>query len=194
MSREILREKVPRMSTRGGDVVFSSPNNSSILLGRDRNGAVDSGHGATPGSGAVTIVVGRKSEDPSISDDAATVYLSARSDPDSYAGTDFQGNQKEKSSCIVRADCVRISCREDLKVDVGKASLTIKKDGTVVVEGDVKIGASAFERAILGDTFLKHYVTHVHPVATTPAGMVAGPMTPAPLPEGFLCSRLKLSS
>jgi hypothetical protein len=196
MSKEILVEKVPRARVRAGDVLLSGPNNSSIILGRDRDGGVDSGYGSGPGAGALTLVVGRKGEDPRISEDSSTIYISSKSDPDAYAGTDVGSAQKGAPSLIAASDCVRIVARVDLKIVVGRASLVVSQDGSVVIEGDVKIGERAMERALKGDSFLKHYATHSHPVVTTPAGMVAGPLTPAltpPAMEALLSPRLKMT-
>lgn len=196
MSKEILVEKVSRVRTRAGDLLLCGPNNSSLIMGRDRAGGVDSGHGSEPGAGAVTIVVGRKGQDPSFSDDSSTLYISAKSDPDSYVDVDVGSSQKDRASFIAVSDCVRIVARTDLKIVVGRASLVVGQDGTIVIEGEVRIGERAIERAVKGDSFLKHYATHTHPVAPTPAGLVAGPMTPALTPvqmEALLSPRLKMT-
>lgn len=184
MSRDMVYEDVPHVSRREGDNLIAGQNNATILLGRDRNGPVDSGYGSRSndsgkGAGAMHLVVGRKSVDPSIRDDAATLYLSAKSDPDSQAGTEaVQGVQKEKSAAVLRADCVRVSARTDFKVSVGKAYLFISSDGRIVVEGDVQLGEKASERIIRGDTFVsKVFSLHKHPTPTGPSGV---PIDPVP--------------
>lgn len=184
MSRDMVYEDVPHVSRREGDNLIAGQNNSTILLGRDRNGPVDSGYGSRAndggkGAGAMHLVVGRKGADPSVKDDSATIYLSAKSDPDDQAGTgSVQGSQKGKSAVVLRADCVRFSPRTDFKVSVGKAYLFISSDGRIVVEGDVQLGEGAAERIIRGDTFInKVFILHKHPTPTGPSGP---PIDPVP--------------
>lgn len=186
MSRDMVYEDVPFVSRREGDNLIAGQNNSTILLGRDRNGSVDSGYGSSTsgggrGAGAMHLVVGRKGNDPSVKDDAATLYLSARSDPDAQAGTEsVQGSQKSKSAAVMRADCVRVSPRSDFKVSVGKAYLFIASDGRIIVEGDVQLGEGAAERIIRGDTFINQVFTlHKHPTAVGPSGPPIDPVPPS---------------
>ncbi len=192
MSRDMVYEEVPRVSRRAGDNLVAGQNNSTILLGRDRMGSVDSGYGSRSndggkGAGAMHLVVGRKTEDPSIADDSATVYLSAKSDPDSQAGTDGVGPvQKAKSTAVMRADCVRIVPRTDFKLSVGKAFMTMSADGKIVIDGDVQLGKDASDRIIRGDAFSNVWGAHTHP---TPTG-VSGP--PQPLPPNVFSPRNKV--
>lgn len=191
MSRDMVYEVVPHVDRRAGDNLLAGQNNATILLGRDRMGSVDSGYGARDSggkdAGAIHAVVGRKTTDPVVLDDAATMYLSAKSDPDDQVGTGGVGNpQKAVSTVIVRADCVRIVPRTDFKISVGKAYLTMESNGSIVLDGEVQLGKDAAERIIRGDAFAQVWVTHNHP---TPAG-VSGP--PQPLPQSVFSPRNKV--
>ena len=185
MGSGVIREDVPRLNRRAGDASFANENNAVILLGRDRLGKIDSGYGSGPGAGAIHLIVGRKSSDPSVADDAASLYLSAKTDPDSQAGTGGQP-QTGRSALIIRADCVRVTARVDIKVSIGGATFTMT-DGKIVLDGDISLGQGAVDRLLKGDTFVAFWNTLAVPVATTPAGMIAGPFTP--IPENVLSSR-----
>ena len=192
MSRDMVYEGVPLISRRQGDNLVAGQNNATILLGRDRFGPVDSGYGSRDrdggkSAGAMHLVVGRKASDPVVADDAATVYLSAKTDPDDQAGTAaVQGTQTGKSAVLMRADCVRIAPRTDFKVSVGRAYLFIS-DGRVVVEGDVQLGEGAAERIIRGEQFQVAYSAHFHPTAVGPSG------PPQPLPDNVFSPRNKVT-
>lgn len=192
MSRDMVYEDVPRLSRRVGDSVQAGANNASLLLGRDRVGSVDSGYGSTgsPGAGkdagAAHLVVGRSAEDPSFLEDSATAYLSAKNDPDATADTASIGSESRgKSALLLRADCVRIVPRTDIKVSVGKAYILMESSGRVVIEGDVSLGQGASERLILADAFSTFWNSVTIP---TPAGP-SGP--PPPLPDGVFSRQSK---
>ncbi len=183
----MVYEDVPRVSRRAGDNVIAGQSNSTILLGRDRLGPVDSGYGTGKGAGAIHLVVGRKQEDPQIESDAATVYVSAKTDPDKQATTTSVGkfDDKGKSGVILRADCVRINARTSFKMSVGKAYMTMSSDGHIVIDGDIQLGEGAADRIIRGDAFAKYWSGpgHTHP---TPSGL-SGP--PQALPDSLLSPR-----
>jgi hypothetical protein len=188
MSRDMVYEDVPILNRRQGDNVVAGQNNATILLGRDRVDSVDTGYGARENgggksAGAIHAVVGRKGSDPSVLDDAATLYLSQKADPDVQAGTEEIGSKiSGRPSAILRADCVRIVPRTDLKVSVGKAYLMMTAEGKIVIEGDIQLGEGAAERIIRGDAFARYWSGpgHTHP---TPVGL-SGP--PQPLPDFLL--------
>jgi hypothetical protein len=190
MSRDMVYEEIPLVSRRAGDNIFAGQNNSTILLGRDRFGSVDTGYGAEKDSGAMHLIVGRKTEDPSVMDDAASGYLSTKTDPDAQAGTSSVGQERKAVSAVIfRADCVRIVPRTDFKISVGSAFLTLSSDGKVVIEGDVQLGKDAAERIIRGDAFREYWSGpgHTHP---TPSGL-SGP--PQQMPDSLLSPRNKVT-
>lgn len=193
MSRDMVFEEVPQIRRRIGDMVVAGANNSTILLGRDRVGAIDSGYGARGSSsggakaGAIHLMAGRVGEDPSISEDAATVYLSAKTDPDANAATDSFGEvRKEKSAVIMRADCVRIVPRMDFKLSVGSAYLLMDSSGKVTIEGDVSLGEGAAERIIRGEKWSQFWNTVTVPTPMGPSG------PPPPIPESVFSPRNKV--
>lgn len=187
MSKDMVYEDVPILSRRLGDHVIAGQNNATILLGRDRLGPVDSGHGSQSGAGALHLMVGRVSQDPDIQNDAATVYLSAKTDPDEQASTGMGQVQRERSGIIMRADCVRIAPRTDFKLSVGKAYMTITADGKVVIDGDIQLGEGAAQRIIRGEAFARVWKTHTHP---TPMGLSGTPME---LPDDVFSPENKVS-
>lgn len=189
MSRDMVYEDVPQVSRREGDNLVASQSNSTILLGRDRMGSVDSGYGNEKGCGAMHLVVGRNGEDPKVATDAATIYMSAKTDPDAQAGTAGVGKFDDdgKSGIVMRADCIRFAPRNNFKISVGKAYMTIASDGSIVIDGDVQLGEGAADRIIRGDKFAVSWSSHVHP---TPAGP-SGP--PQPLPESVFSPRNKVA-
>jgi uncharacterized protein involved in type VI secretion and phage assembly len=64
----------------------------------------------------------------------------------------------------------------------GKASLRFEQDGTVVVTAErIKLGSSATEKVVLGDTFMQLFNAHTHPTGVGPSGPPAKPMTTSEL-------------
>lgn len=192
MSQDMVYEEVPRLTRRVGDSLLAGANNSTILLGRDRLGGVDSGYGSLTkggaGAGAMHLIVGRSGENPSIEDDRATVYLSAKTDPDTAAGTASIGQSaKEKSAVVMRADCVRISVRSDLKISVGKAWISLDSSGKITLEGQISLGDKALNRMMLGDAFAAFWA---QVIIQTPAGP-ASPLPPIPPSVFSLTNRVK---
>lgn len=184
MARDPIYEDVPLYNMRSGDVVFAGRNNSAVVCGRDRLGGVDTGYGDSPGSAAVHVIVGRRAQDPSPIDDAATFYLSQRTDPDRQAGTVGLGTeQSDKSGAVLRADCVRIVPRVDLKISTGKAYVTVSSDGKIVLDGEISLGEGASDRVIKGDEFAKFWSTLSIPTPVGPSG------PPPPLPPQVFSSR-----
>jgi len=161
MSTDMVYEDVPRLTRRTGDNLIAGSNNSTILLGRDRLGTVESGYGSLNSPhggtecGAVHIIAGRVGTDPSIFDDSATIYLSAKNDPDNAAGTFSIGTvNKEKSAIVMRADCIRIVPRTDIKISIGDSYFLINNDGSITIESaDISLGFGAMQAAILGTAY-----------------------------------------
>lgn len=185
MSRDPVYEDVPHVNTRSGDMMLGNQNNSVVLLGRDRVSGVGTGYGTGKGSASIHAVVGRIGNDPVVKDDAATLYLSQKSDPDVQAGTTGVGVQDRigRSTAVLRADCIRIAPRVDLKISAGKAWITISADGTIVIDGEISLGAGATDRVIKGDAFSQFWSTLSIPTPTGPSG------PPPPLPPSVFSSR-----
>ena len=183
MSKDIVIETVPIVTRRIGDNVIANQNNSTIILGRDRLNSIDSGYGNMPNAGSIHAVVGRKNENPSVNDDAATLYISSKTDPDEHINTkNIENEQKEKSGAILKADCIRISSRVDIKISVGKSYIYMSDD-KIVLDSNISLGKGAKDRVILGDAFADFWKTVTIP---TPAGLSG---TPPPLPEYVFSKR-----
>ena len=59
----------------------------------------------------------------------------------------------------------------------GKSSIRFEQDGTVVVKAEnIKLGANASEKLVLGDTFMQFFNTHTHPTGVGPSGPPTQPM------------------
>lgn len=53
----------------------------------------------------------------------------------------------------------------------GKSSIRFEQDGGVIVTAEtIKLGASAEEKVVLGDTFMKLFNQHTHPTGVGPSG------------------------
>lgn len=188
MSYDIIIEKVPAFARRVGDRVIEGSNNSIIVLGTDRTTDVNSGY-LTTEAGAIHIVVGRKGESFSPKD-KAFMYMSMKSDPDKDLKLESSGdNAVAKSTICMKADAVRIMARESLKVVVGKSYFKLLRDGTIVVEGKINLGAEAAEK-LVKESFLPVYLKHTHSGVTVGQG-VTGAVIPTGSTEKFLTKKTK---
>lgn len=189
MARDVLvlKEDVPSFKKRAGDTVLAGANNSIIVLGRDRVDKIDSGHYSEKSSGAIHMIVGRGSGDIDINSDKASVYITSKSDIDDMLDDSSRVSETSVSSVALVGDCVRIKSRNSLRVNVGKATLTMSADGRIDIEGDIRLGSGAFQKAVLGDMLLLALRRHTHPVAGVTAGPTTEPFT------GVLSSNVRLS-
>jgi uncharacterized protein involved in type VI secretion and phage assembly len=65
-----------------------------------------------------------------------------------------------------------------LKNGNGKSSVRFEQDGSVVITAEkIKLGASASEKVVLGDTFMQFFNAHTHPTGVGPSGPPAQPMS-----------------
>ncbi len=66
----------------------------------------------------------------------------------------------------------------------GKSSIRFEQDGTVIVTAEkIKLGASASEKVVLGDTFMQFFNQHVHPTGVGPSGPPTQPMSSSQLSQ-----------
>lgn len=69
----------------------------------------------------------------------------------------------------------------------GKSSIRFEKSGGVVITAEtIKLGASAGEKVVLGDTFMQLFNQHTHPTGVGPSG----PPTP-PMAASHLSTKVK---
>ncbi len=60
----------------------------------------------------------------------------------------------------------------------GKSSIRFDKDGGVVITAEtIKLGSSAGEKVVLGDTFMQLFNQHTHPTGVGPSGPPTPPMS-----------------
>jgi hypothetical protein len=137
-------EPIPQLNPAACEDIIHK-GNSWIVLGRDRDGSLNSGYmGATAtGASSIDIVVGRGSShkpfgkkfgsppakdvmvNPNFFTDAARIYISQKADIDEYFGlcdTKYAPTKRSKarSAIGVKADCVRIIGRNNVKIVTGK--------------------------------------------------------------------------
>lgn len=180
---DFILEEVPPFTKRPSDRVIHGSNNNTIILGTDRakNGEATIGdglgtleaEGEGKGTGTIHLVVGRSTENPNLDTDEAFVYISRKTEVDNNLQTNQEFSTNKKSSVAVKADCVRIVGREDVKVVNGESYLTMKSDGTIIVhgkkivmEGEVQLGRDAAENIIRGPAFQSLFNRHTHPCPT----------------------------
>jgi hypothetical protein len=160
-----LKEKQPKYVSAPCEKVFEGLNNTYIILGRDRNGSISSGYGSKAHTrcGAIDIVVGLQGwnpgeggyEDPALKTwvqgyadknfgsmnnaqpgDAARIYISQRTDVDSYfdIADGFVGKSVAESAIALKADSVRIMARKGIKLVTAKGSV-----GRNSLDGKLKV-------------------------------------------------------
>lgn len=183
MSRDMVYEDVPRLSRRVGDSVLGGSNNSTILLGRDRIDTVDSGYGSQKsdgggkGCGAMHLIVGRGGENPSIDSDAATVYLSTKTDVDS--------SSKGVAGILMRADCIRLTPRNDFKVTVRSDYALLDGSQVVIASNSISLGENAPNAAILGTPYRSAQITLDASLAAMSTALAAALTAIAALPTSI---------
>lgn len=138
-----MKEAVPNFKPFKGDKVIANNNNASIVLTRDRNSVMTSGYGGKghTQAAAIDIVCGRMAPEPKSvnSDDAplevspmfvpveteygtcvdaARIYISQKSDIDSYFNLSdgAVGNSEARSAVGIKADSVRLVANEGIKL------------------------------------------------------------------------------
>ena len=136
LNNERMLEPTAKYIRAAGEKVIQH-GNISIVLGRDRPGARNSGYGGRGHTGAATvdIVAGRQCSpvdstlnyDPNIEQDAARIYISQKTDIDTNFNT--PGDSVAKSGVGFKADAVRIVGRESIML-VTRTEDTNSRGGT----------------------------------------------------------------
>jgi len=125
-----LKEPIPSFVKADCEIVYRGKNNNYIVMGRDRVSSRNSGYGGKGDTQAsmIDIVVGRMADkpddnvytDPDFETDAARIYISQKSDVDSYFDlAPGSGNAVTKSSIALKADALRFISRENIKLVSG---------------------------------------------------------------------------
>lgn len=143
-----LAERIAVYYGADGEKIYTGENNTWIILGRDRNGSIfsDKSYGTQGASesGAIDIVVGRKTSiptkikdpntgkdtftynNPNFETDAARIYISQKADIDSYIS--FAKSSKAKA---LSDD--KYSSLKDTPTSAGKSAIALISDHTRVV-------------------------------------------------------------
>ncbi len=193
MAYDIIVESVPSYRNRIGETIFQGGNNSVLVLGRDRVTTPETGYGSSTAAnkglsaGSAYLAVGLSGQDPSLADDKSYIYVSMLTDIDDNAGTNFQDVVKQAAGTILKSDHVRIVGRSTMKIGVGRAQLTLKADGSVIIEGDIKLGETASQRVLRGEITVGWATSHTH------IDSKGGPTGPAiqPFPASGYADRVK---
>ena len=191
---ENTREPVPFYNKAPSEKIISAPNNSWIILGRDRTGSECSGYGgaAHTQAGSIDIFVGLGAPwpreyvgtkqtipvDKNFITDAARIYISQKTDVDSIfnlpAGS--VGISKASSAVAIKADDVRLIARRGIKLVTntdtvssqgGKISST---SGIDLIAGNNDAG---LQPLVLGDylidalLYLLHHIEKLNGVVDT---------------------------
>ncbi len=143
---------IPQYKPGGNEIIKHGNNNSAIVMGRDRDGTGIDGMGGQGGTGCgmIDLVVGMgghdykekikkklakgeivsvadREVDPSFIHDTARIFLSEKSNVDSYfglaQGSEVTSASKFKSAAGIKADHTRIIGREHVKIVAGKMLL-----------------------------------------------------------------------
>jgi hypothetical protein len=127
-------EAVPTLNTGGCEYIYPknpSPTNAQIVIGRDRPGALPTGHGGRGHTqcGMIDLVAGRMSSveggpqsnifvDPNFSTDAARIYISQKTSIDKHLDLceGYVGLSKNKSAIGLKADSLRFVARQGIKL------------------------------------------------------------------------------
>ena len=137
-----LAEPIPRFNKTESEKVIEGPNNTFIVMGRDRPGSRLSGYGGTgtTQAGTIDLVAGRLGPlvranvwaDNDFLRDSARVYISQKTNiDDNFVLSDGKvGNSRGKSGIGIKADAVRIIAREGIKLVTGTDAQN-SKGGTV---------------------------------------------------------------
>lgn len=191
MSRDVPRSNFPSFKRRIGDAMLANSSNAAVIIGRDRSREGERDHSSDPGSGAISVVVGRATEGLDLERDRASIYISAITDIDSVLPDNTSVTVEAGSAIAAVADSVRIRARNGLRIVIGSASITIGSDGLTVIEGDIRIGKDAVQRAILGETLVDALLNHVHISPST--GGPTSTMQPVVPRETLLAKNTRIS-
>lgn len=136
-----MDDVIPRFESAASEIINPHPNNSLIILGRDRPTNLASGYGAkgTHQCGRIDLIAGLASsyrhsdgkyfppnEDTvvnlSFASEASRLYISQKADIDDYMGLAEGASRQIKglSTIAMKSDTIRIHSRYDVKIVTGR--------------------------------------------------------------------------
>lgn len=145
----MIREIFAAFAARLTDQVYQSRNRARIVLGTDRKDTASSGYGDGGAneaeSAAIDIVAGfdGSSQNPSFENDKTRVYLSAKSDPDDYIQNNKGNTVTAEAALLGVSDNIYLKARKKVKIVSENYSLILNEDGTIDIECNSTITATA---------------------------------------------------
>tara|TARA_B100000073_G_scaffold342239_1_gene344997 strand:+ start:1133 stop:2059 length:927 start_codon:yes stop_codon:yes gene_type:complete len=140
-----IEEYIPDYNTAGCEDKWEGNSNCIVVLGRDRDGSWSTGEGRNPkqGTAAISLISGRKTNNPNFSEDAASICISESSFVDRKFDLVVPSAQQKqtspRSSVGIKADDVRLIGRRTLRIaTTGEPTYALQK-----TLGDISPGASS---------------------------------------------------
>ena len=119
----VLSEPIVGFINADSEQVIEGPNNSYIVLGRDRPSHLGSGYGGKghSGAGSIDLVVGRQGKPtekthPDFLKDSARIHISQKTDIDDNFGIETYDRGVQSSGIGAKADHIRIIGRNSVKI------------------------------------------------------------------------------
>tara|TARA_R110002167_G_scaffold15546_7_gene61998 strand:- start:3237 stop:4250 length:1014 start_codon:yes stop_codon:yes gene_type:complete len=159
LNNSALLESVPSLESTSAETVYQGSNNSFVIMGRDRPDIVESGFGGRGANdcgrldlftglastrrdadGEYNTTTGETLVSPSFATTAARIYISQKSDIDSYMGLaqGIRDKSKGLSTVAAKADTIRMHGRYDIKLITGRGKFEgLGKDGERMSHGGV---------------------------------------------------------
>lgn len=142
----MIRDIIPQFTARHSDTVISGRNRCRIILGTDRKKEISSGYGDggenDPKSSTIDIVVGYEDSDPDYAQDKSRVYVSGKTDPDSYFEINAGENVTQQAGVILVSDNIYLKARNRIKLIANGSEILLNNNGTIEIraDGDILIG------------------------------------------------------
>jgi hypothetical protein len=177
-----ILEAIPTMELGQTEKIIKGENGSFIILGRDRPSVLKSGYGGKGATQAarIDLIAGLASSyrhkdgtrtppnkgtivSPSFASDAARVYISQKSNIDSYMGLASGPRDQSigRSTVALKADTIRMHARGDVKIVTGRARFegfgnggeTLSTGGNNEVVGTISLIAGNYTDDDTGTSF-----------------------------------------
>lgn len=139
----MLRQVVTSFLRRASDVVYLGRFKSRIVLGSDRKDLISSGYGdggrEQQDSSCVDIVSGFDGQNVDYENDRSRIYISEKTDPDSYFSVSKGPTQTASPAIVQKSDNVYIISRKNIKILNDNFSIIVREDGNAEVESSSSI-------------------------------------------------------
>jgi len=122
IAQGILAEQISDFNKAGCEKKWEGHSNCIVVLGRDRDGSWSTGEGRNPkqGTAAISLIAGRKTNNPNFSGDGASICISENSFVDRkfdlIVPSEGQQQTVARSSIGIKADDIRLVGRRTLRI------------------------------------------------------------------------------